>query len=681
MHLTRCLFQTLAGVCVMLGLMTAMAVAGSSPSYVSDRITARLITAENGVAPEARTISAAIEVKLADGWKTYWRAPGAVGYPMELDWSGSVNLSDDTLLWPAPKRFSAFEIENYGYETAVTFPLRLALDTPGEAVILKAAVNMLVCAELCVPEQFDLSLVLPPGTQIDRDAGALIAQAVEKLPVPGAVSDISVTAALQDENARLEVLAQSERPFGALSVIPDLGLDASFGPPEITLSEGGRSALVRFDVLSAPETLPPLQLVVTDGPRAASFAPELVAAIDAPAAATGLAWFFLLAFIGGVILNVMPCVLPVLTIKFASALKARDQSPGRVRAGFLMSALGILAFMWSLALVLLAVRAGGGSIGWGIQFQNPYFLTVMVSIVTLFAANLFGLFEITLPQSWNTKMAGSGDSKGLSGDFLTGALAAVLATPCSAPFLGTSITFALAGSAMQVMVIFTALGLGLALPYLLVALWPQTVRALPKPGAWMNKIRFVMGLLLLGTALWLLSVIFGVSGGTATALIAVLMVAMLAVLALLPKGRAVVVAGLAAVALLVPMAAPAPAPLTMQAGSSWTAFAAPQIAQEVRAGRVVFVDITADWCLTCKANKSLVLDRPVIVEALAAEDVVAMMGDWTRPDDAILSYLKQNGRFGIPFNIVYGPGAPDGIALPELLSKDAVLDALAQARG
>jgi len=217
MPLTCCLFQIVARACVLLGLMSAMAMAGSSPSYVSDRITARLITAENGVAPEARTISAAIEVKLAEGWKTYWRAPGAVGYPMELDWTGSTNLSDHAVLWPAPKRFSAFEIENYGYETAVTFPLRLELETPGEAVILKTAVNMLVCAELCVPEQFDLSLVLPPGTQIDRDAGALIAKAAQKLPVPGAASDISVSAALQIDKGSWSSQTAPARPVSRQS--------------------------------------------------------------------------------------------------------------------------------------------------------------------------------------------------------------------------------------------------------------------------------------------------------------------------------------------------------------------------------------------------------------------------------------------------------------------------------
>ncbi len=688
MHLPpRRLGHLLARVCVLLCLMATItataAVAGSSPSFVSDRITARLITAENGVAPEAKSISAAIEVTLAEGWKTYWRAPGAVGYPMELDWSGSVNLSGHELLWPAPERFSAFEIENYGYADAVTFPLRLALESPGDALIVETDVNMLVCADICVPELFTLSLALPKGTQIDRDAAGLIAEAATRLPVSAEMSDIAVTeAALQREQNLLEVVAQSDTPFADLSVIPDLGLNASFGPPEIALSNGGKTAHIRFDVLATPEVLPPLQLVVTDGTRAASFAPELGERVSAPpAVGSGLAWFFLLAFIGGVILNVMPCVLPVLTIKFASALKARDQSPARVRAGFAMSALGVLSFMWALALVLLAIRAGGGSIGWGIQFQNPYFLTVMVTIVTLFAANLFGLFEITLPQSWNTRMAGSGASKGVAGDFWTGALAAVLATPCSAPFLGTSITFALAGSAMQVLVIFTALGLGLALPYLLVALWPRAVRVLPKPGAWMNTLRTLMGLLLLGTAIWLLSVILGVAGGTATATIALLMIGMLVVLTLLPKGRALGVAGLAAVALIVPMAAPAPAPRAMAASSDWAIFAPDQIAAEIGAGRVVFVDITADWCLTCKANKSLVLERAVIVEALGAEDVTPMLGDWTRPNEMILSYLKEHGRYGIPFNIVYGPGAPEGIALPELLSKDIVLDALAQARG
>ena len=666
-------------------LAASGATAGSSVAYSSERITARLITAENGVGPEASAISAALEITLAEGWKTYWRAPGAVGYPAELDWSGSSNLAGTEFQWPAPTRFEAFDIENYGYETAVTFPIRALLEEPGKSVILQADVNLLVCADLCVPELFTLSLVLPPGTGIDRDAGAKIAAAVQALPVQDA--GFTVTAAALDRDAaRLEIALQSDAPMTALSVIPDLGLDAAFGPPEIALGTGATSARVGFDVLSLPETLPPFAVIARDGPRAAELTPALGTALPTASAPSGLAWFFLLAFIGGIILNVMPCVLPVLTIKFASVVKAYDQTAVRTRAGFLATALGVLAFMWALALALIAIRAGGGAVGWGIQFQSPVFLAVMAGIVTLFAANLFGLFEITLPQSWNTRMAGAGGS-GLGGDFATGALAAVLATPCSAPFLGTAVTFALAGSAGQTLAIFTALGLGLALPYLAVAVWPRLVRGLPKPGAWMDWVKRVMGVLLLATAAWLIWVLSGVAGRNVALMSLALFVAAILVVALMRAGTlrwGMVVACLAAgIALPTLLAAPDTRPAAPRADGpvAWTAFAPQEIAGRVSAGEVVFVDVTADWCLSCKANKALVLDRMPVVDALASDGVTAMMGDWTRPDDTILGYLKMNGRAGIPFNIVYGPGAPDGIALPELLTPGLVMDALAQARG
>ena len=381
-------------ICLGLMLVTGMSApgqAGSSISYVSDRITARLITAENGVAPGAASLSAALEVTLAEGWKTYWRAPGAVGYPAELDWSGSANVKATEFLWPTPKRFEAFEIENYGYEDAVTFPIRLMLETPGDTAVLNADVNLLVCADLCVPEVFSLSIVLPPGNTLDRDAGMLIAAATQTLPETGDVAGLEVThAALDIDAARLQVTVESDQPITDLGVIPDLGAEGSFGPPEISLRAGGLAADVSFDVLSAPETLPPLALVVSDGGRAAEFVPQLRPfAATTDQATTGLAQIFLLALLGGLILNIMPCVLPVLTIKFASVLKAADQSAARVRAGFLATALGVLAFMWALALALIALRASGGAVGWGIQFQSPVFLAVMAGIVSLFAANLF----------------------------------------------------------------------------------------------------------------------------------------------------------------------------------------------------------------------------------------------------------------------------------------------------
>ncbi|MCY4179950.1 MAG: thioredoxin family protein [Litoreibacter sp.] len=532
---------------------------------------------------------------------------------------------------------------------------------------------------------FELSIVLPPSDTIDRDAGALIAAAAAKVPTRPELADIEIKrAAFDRDTGRLALALKSDTPFRDLGVIPDLGLDAAFGPPEVALGPAFKSATVAFEVLSAPETLPPFSVVITDGPRAVEFTPELGNALPGGGAGPSLAWVFLAAFLGGVILNVMPCVLPVLTIKFASVLKAGGQSRARVRSGFLATTLGVLAFMWLLAAVLLAIRAGGGSVGWGIQFQSPYFLATLAGLVLLFAANLFGLFEFSLPQSWNTKLANTGKD-GLVGDFATGALAAVMATPCSAPFLGTAVAVALAGNAPQTLAIFTALGLGLALPYLLVAIWPGLMRGLPKPGPWMVWVKYVMGLLLLASAAWLLWVLSTLVGPVAALIgLVCFAVAVLAIVAIKSGGARwgiVAALGIAGICLPAFFAQPVVATAKAEDPIGWTSFAPDQIAALVEDGQVVFVDVTANWCPSCKANKRLVLDRDPVLDELSDDDVTPMLADWTKPNEEILAYLQMHGRYGIPFNIVYGPDAPDGIALPELLTPSVVMDAIEQAGG
>ncbi|MFY0691050.1 MAG: thioredoxin family protein [Paracoccaceae bacterium] len=664
------------------------ALAASSERYASDLLSARFITAEQGVAPDSTALSAALEIELSEGWKTYWKSPGEVGYPPGIDWSGAQNVAGVEMLWPAPTRFEAFGIENYGYAERVTFPLRFTLTDPGQPARLAGTVSLLVCKDVCVPETFDLALALDMGTGIDPAEAAIISQAAARVPGSGRAAGLTLDAVHLDD-AALTLSARSETPFEAPALFPDLGADAAFGAPDIRLSDAGHRAWIRLDLLNAADTPPPLEVTLVDGARAALFRPALApeaptapAGSGTPSSGASLLWIIALALLGGLILNVMPCVLPVLAIKLTSALKAHDQSPARIRGGFVMSALGVVSFMWALALILIALRAAGLQIGWGIQFQNPVFLALMSALIALFAANMAGLFEITLPQRWNTRLAGADGQPGLLGDFATGALAAILATPCSAPFLGTAVTFALAGSAPQTLAIFTALGLGLALPYLLVAARPALVQALPRPGRWMVVVKWVMGALLALTALWLLSVLLRVSGPLGAGLSAALIV--LAILALSQsfRARGVVIAGLLAAATLgpalvePPARAPAPVP-----DAAWQLFERDRIAAHIRENRVVFVDVTADWCLTCKANKSLVLDADPVRGALTAEGVVAMQADWTRPDPAILSYLQDNGRFGIPFNAVYGPAAPEGIKLPEILTRDAVMQALKDARG
>ncbi|MEP5758338.1 MAG: protein-disulfide reductase DsbD domain-containing protein [Litoreibacter sp.] len=650
--------------------------AASSFDHTAQMLNARLITAEDGINPTATTISAGLVIDLNEGWHSYWKSPGQVGYPPTVDWSASENVASVDFQWPAPKRFIAFGIENYGYEGLLTHPLMVTLKTPGEAVKLRGTVSLLVCADICVPQDFDLAVSVGKGGGIDATSAITIAQAAEKVPAKDN-ADLKITSvSMTPSKDALNIAFEGTTPLKAPIAFVDMGPEASFGTPETTLM--GQTGSITLPVLSLPATLPVPEITLTDGTLASVTTIELGTATAA--ATSGLLWTLVLAFIGGLILNVMPCVLPVLSIKFASALKSADQSITRIRAGFIVSALGVLAFMWALAAILITLRATGGQVGWGLQFQSPLFLSVMVAIMVLFAANLAGFFEITLPQSWTTKMARADGQPGLVGDFATGALAAVMATPCSAPFLGTAVTVALAGSNLDTISIFTALGAGLALPYLLVAAKPSLVQRLPKPGAWMNVVKLVLAGLMAATALWLGSVLHSIIGNIGIGLLAV---ALLITILGVSQARNMFRAGGLAIGLAAILIAPSftAAPVIAVTDETWMPFDEAEIASYVADGQIVFVDVTAAWCLTCKANKSLVLEREAVQTRLNAENTMAMVADWTRPDPTILAYLQKNDRFGIPFNIIYGPGAPEGIPLPEILTQDAVLQAFAQAEG
>ena len=688
---------------ILLGCLAALfwaglagpAQAAQSAAERTDALSARLVSAEDGVAAGRSTVSAGLAIELAEGWKIYWRSPGEVGLAPRIDWQGSDNVAEAEMLWPAPTRFRAFGIENYGYADAVTFPLRIRLEEAGAAARLAARVELLACSTICVPQELTLTLALPGGTGgIDAGSAARIAEAAERVPQPATRAGLTgLAAGLTPDRAALVVALESDRPLGSPELFPETAAGTAFGAPEIRLSRGGRALWARLPVTSPDPPGGPLSLTVTDGDRAGSFAPvDLAAAPPAPyqavragAGALDLLWIAGLALIGGLILNAMPCVLPVLSIKLASAVKAQGQDRAAVRTGFLLSALGVLAFMWTLAGATLALRAAGVSVGWGLQFQNPVFLAAMIAVLGLFTANLAGLFEIRLPASWTTALDRAETRSGRLGDFLTGAFAAVLATPCSAPFLGTAIAFALAGRAVDVGVVFTALGLGLALPYLAVAARPGLVARLPRPGRWMLVLKLVLALLLGLTAGWLFWVLAGVSGWPAALAVGAALalgIGVIATGARIPaaaRGVALAAALVAALAAPLVIAPPAREAVAGDGAISWTRFDSAAIPRIVARGEVVFVDVTADWCLTCKANKALVIDRDPVAGALDDAGVTAMQADWTRPDPAISRYLARHDRYAIPFNIVYGPGAPEGIVLPELLSAEAVMQALTRA--
>jgi suppressor for copper-sensitivity B len=408
------------------------------------------------------------------------------------------------------------------------------------------------------------------------------------------------------------------------------------------------------------------------------------------AAAEELVAILGLALVGGLILNLMPCVLPVLSIKLMGVVTKGGLSRREVRLGFLASAAGILFAFMVLAAATIAAKAAGVAVGWGMQFQHPVFLIALALLCTLFAANLWNLFEIRLPPAIANRIGGLHRGQGGAADFLGGMFATVLATPCSAPFLGTAIAFALTRGPIEILAVFATLGTGLALPYLAVALFPGLAGRLPRPGRWMIVLRRALGFALVATAIWLITVLAAqVANIAALSVGACLGVLMLVLWVRRRSPRLthiptlVFASALSAIAFVLPGLLQSTGNISRVVATEgvWRAFDLPKIKTLVGEGRVVFVDVTADWCLTCQVNKKLVLDRAPVATWFANENVVAMKADWTRPSDEIAAYLASFRRYGIPLSVVYGPNAPDGIPLPEILRSTAVLNALSHAAG
>ena len=569
-----------------------------------------------------------------------------------------------------------------------------------------ARLTYLVCEEICVPHDGILcrwTLPAGPGDPTSIDA-FLIDEA--KARVPGDGTDVGlqlVDSTLKGtmESPRLSVTVRSDQAFTAPDLLVEGPRGYGFAKPDVTLSSDGKTAI--FDLGVSRSSLAQgvlegkrLTLTVTDGQR--GMQGEVVTRFATPPAGSGTPATLLamlgLALLGGLILNLMPCVLPVLSIKLLSVVTQGGRAPAAIRVSFLATAAGIVASFLVLAAVILALKAAGMTVGWGIQFQHPLFLSFMALLVTLFACNLFGWFEIAMPRfAGHAASIGPDDDAGLIKPFLTGVFATLLATPCSAPFLGTAVGFALAHGPLDILAIFAALGLGLALPYLLVSGFPKLAARLPKPGAWMIGLRRVLGLALIATALWLVTVLVVQVGLLAATIVAGLLIAVSLLLWIRSRGLRVRLMSTAVVALALATVI-LPASWSESIGdagqtimdqaaveSDWVTFDPTAIAGLVAENKIVFVDITAEWCITCKANKALVLDKGAVADRLMGDDVVLMRGDWTLPEQTITDYMTRYGRYGVPFNAVYGPGTTETILLPELLTSNAVLKALDGAEG
>ena len=693
------IFLVILGVLVPSGSIFAAA----GPWWSTDHGAVRLIAESNAVG-SATKLHLGLHFKMKPGWKIYWRSPGDAGFPPRPSWKGSQNLSNIKVDWPAPTRFTVLGLETLGYKKEVVLPLTVRPFETGKAVNIKATVPYLTCEEICVPYEAKLTLALPAGSESSSAEGYLINKYVSVVPkkvtgTAGKISSVSVVGPAGKQT--LQVAA-------AVSGKPDLLIEGPRGFRFSKAKLGARdddgkavfAALVSPPIRSVkagkPLDLAGKDIVLTllgDAKGAVELKTRPMARVviqTAPPVSMG-AFLSILAFavLGGLILNLMPCVLPVLSLKMLSVIGLGGEDPRVVRKGFLASAAGILVSFLILGSAAVILKATGQATGWGTQFQQPVFLTVMAVVVALFAANLWGMFEIRLPSFVSDRAATAGQGnpgagQGMAGHFATGAFAALLATPCSAPFLGTAVGFALARGAFEIYAIFTALGLGLALPYLLVAAFPALANRFPKPGQWMVTLRKTLAFALVATAAWLLIVLDTQIGRSAAMATAVLLIAMVAVIAFHHRAserqRKFVMSGPVIVGLLAILVPPQLGQTNVKSVTAsagyWQKFDPAAISGHVAAGNTVFVDVTADWCVTCKVNKALVLDTDAISKRLKQKNVVAMRADWTRPDPEITGFLQRFMRYGIPFNVVFGPQARQGIVLTELLRRDAVISAL-----
>lgn len=626
-------------------------------------------------------IQGLLTVELKPGWKTYWRSPGEGGVAPKISWPEGVT---DSWSWPVPSRFDISGMTTQGYHDKVTIPIVLD-GVKGDA--LDGTLTLSTCSNVCLLTDYPLHLDFNQPVDVGfRDA---FDHAMRSIPGSSGVSS-DLTAWLADGN--LVITGTTEGKWDNPGIYFD-PLEGDILPGEPVIKHDGHQLRVTVPVTDEwgdnPTSLAgkALSFVLTNGSKAQQTV-MTVGATPAASAAPGTGKMVFFALLGGLILNLMPCVLPVMGMKLNSILHAGSDRR-TIRLRFLATSTGILTSFMLLAAMVTALKLTGASLGWGIQFQNPWFIGLMVTVTFLFALNLFGVFEMLLPSAAAGRLAATGGT-GLGGSFCEGMFATLLATPCSAPFLGTAVAFALGAPLQTLWLIFLMLGVGMSLPWLLVALVPKTATLLPKPGRWMNTLKIILGLMMLASSLWLATLLNLHLGETVGQIVMLVMIVVALALFAMKGQTSSPLFWLVMISLSVfggyqlrglLNASPVLATQSVEQTILWQPLSEEAIEHALAQGKRVFVDISADWCVTCKVNEHRVLNQPDIIAALSQPDVVALRGDWSQPSALIAGFLEKRNRYAIPFNEVYGPGIPDGEILSPLLDKRTLVATLNNAKG
>jgi thiol:disulfide interchange protein DsbD len=679
-----------------------------SQSYQGKQLVRTELLADTNAIVPGKPFTVGLLVRMAPGWHTYWKFSGDAGLPTELKWKLPPGWKIGEVQWPIPlKTIDPGDIQTYGYVDEVLLAQEVTPPPKIENSTIKlvADASWLVCEKICIPGSATLALELPVSASSQPANTELFPRYRRLLPQNWPEPNVATAEwGRVGSDLRLKITSATLANYPAVDFFPLPDEGTVVGHPTVE-SRNKNEIVFRIPIESSGKNLSSMAGLVAfsqkpNGEDRAGWqiTTASIASTARQAPGRGVLTFLLFGFIGGMILNLMPCVLPVISLKIFGFIQQAGQSRQKILRSGIAFTLGIFVWFIALALLLIALKVAGRDVTWGgFQFTNPYFVLVLSVIVLVFALNLFGVFEISLPQRFSRGLLSTSERKDDLGSFFQGVFATVLATPCTAPFLGTALGFAFSQSAAIILAMFIAIAAGMSAPYLLLSAQPAWLRFLPRPGAWMLHVKQFMGFLLLATLLFLLYVL-GAQRGLEGAIWASCFLLVISV-ACWMKGAFVVPTASSAkrsiVLVLMLVIALASgiyfigdkfhstnlASADSRLRGDWRVFAPDRLQAELEQGHTVFVDFTAAWCLTCKFNEANVLESQDVREAFQRRGIVKMKADWTNGDPIITKLLQQFGRPGVPLYVLYPGKNEEPIVFPELLTKSMVLEKLETVAG
>ena len=664
------------------------ALAGSVEIFKEDMVVVKFLYSTEKLI-ENKSLQVGLEFKLEPEWKIYWKNPGDAGLPPEINFSQSQNIYSYEVQWPLPTRIKETEdlISNV-YLNKVVLPIKLIFKNLDEPIFLNGNLKFQVCKTICIPMETNFSVKISKEDNLKDNIFDVLQDALSNVPVKNI--DVGITESdlnwVSEDNFNLLIKSKYDLPKDEINIFVEKEKGDALKIYEIKSIKYLDNNRISIDFLADDEDL---ESYMENKKLIVYFSMGGINSFDSLNIKKKFTGNFLIiviiSLIAGFILNFMPCVLPVLSIKISRFISLKNSGQITSKYDFLATSLGIIVSFLILAITSIIIKTMGGSVGWGIHFQQPIFISLMLIIILLFSASLFGLFNLNLPTFIYSKIDKYLSTKVSSLAFFEGVFATLLATPCSAPFLGTAVGLALSSSSYLTLTIFILLGLGMSFPYLLFFIFPKFLNFLPKPGRWMNKLNIILGLSLIFSAIWLLKILLKLTNFNLIFFVLVIT----SILVFIFSDRKLYRSFFFVLSLFI-IILPIRFEETITANIInkfykndnliWVEFDKTKIDKYLDQNKIVFVDITADWCITCKVNDILVLDSKKVKNLFNSENVVLMRGDWTHEDKNISSFISNWQRFGIPLNVVYGPSVEKGILFPEILTKNLIEKNVLKAR-